>query len=71
MNENITSWIIEGAPWLKYAVETQLLDDKSDASIVVKAKSISAVIRRLKDNTVRMPALKTDQGAQPLDNIFN
>jgi hypothetical protein len=59
MNENITSWLKEGAPWLKYAVETQLLDSKSDASQVVKDKSISVVINRLKDNSVGIPALKT------------
>ena len=59
MNEIITSWLIEGSPWLKYAVETQLLDSKSDTSQVVKDKSISVVINRLKDNSVGIPALKT------------
>jgi len=59
MTEAITKWLIEGTPWLKYAVETQLLDLKSDISLVVKDKSISAVISRLKDNQVGIPALKT------------
>jgi hypothetical protein len=59
MTEFNTKWLVEGAPWLKYAVETQLLDLKSDASLVVKDKSISTVINRLKDNTVGIPALKT------------
>ena len=59
MSEAVTKWLTEGTPWLKYAVETQLLDSKSDASQVVKDKSISVVINRLKDNTVGIPALKT------------
>ena len=63
MIETITSWIKEGTPWLKYAVETQLLDLKSDASPVAKDKSIGTVISRLKDNTVGIPALKTGKVA--------
>ena len=63
MSETITKWLVEGTPWLKYAVETQLLDSKSDASQVVKDKSISAVINRLKDNSVGIPALKTGKVA--------
>ena len=63
MIETITSWIKEGAPWLKYAVETQLLDSKSDASPAVGDKSIGTVINRLKDNTVGIPALKTGKVA--------
>ena len=58
MTEAITKWLTEGTPWLKYSVETQLLDLKSDSSLVVKDKSISAVIRRLKDNQIGIPALK-------------
>ncbi len=63
MSENITSWIKEGSPWLKYAVETQLLDKKSDVAPVVKDKSINAVIKRLKDNQAGIPALKTGKVA--------
>ena len=63
MSESITKWLVEGTPWLKYAVETQLLDSKSDASQVVKDKSINAVISRLKDNSVGIPALKTGKVA--------
>jgi hypothetical protein len=61
-NANI-KWLQEGSPWLKYAVETQLLDKKSDASIVVKDKSIGTVISRLKDDKVLIPALKTGKVA--------
>ena len=63
MPETITNWIKEGSPWLKYAVETQLLDKKSDAAPVVKDTSISAVIARLKDEKVGIPALKTGKVA--------
>ena len=63
MDEAVTKWIKEGAPWLKYAVETQLLDSKLDTSQVVKDKSVSVVINRLKDNTVGIPALKTGKVA--------
>ena len=63
MNENITSWIKEGTPWLKYAVETQLLDKKSDTALVLKDLSINVVINRLKDNSVGIPALKTGKVA--------
>ena len=59
MTEFSTKWFLEGSPWLKYAVETQLLDKKSDAAPVVKDKSIAQVISRLKDDKVGIPALKT------------
>jgi len=59
VTELITKWLTEGSPWLKYAVETQLMDKKSDAAPAVKDKSISVIINRLKDNTVGIPALKT------------
>jgi hypothetical protein len=63
MSEAVTKWLVEDAPWLKYAVETQLLNLKSDVSLVVKDKSISVVINRLKDNQVGIPALKTGKVA--------
>jgi hypothetical protein len=59
MTEAVIKWLSESSPWLKYTVETQLLDLKSDATLVVKDKSIGTVINRLKDNTVGIPALKT------------
>ena len=59
MNDAIIRWLVEDTPWCKYAVETQLLDLKSDASTVIRDKYISSIIKRLKDNQVGIPALKS------------
>ena len=63
MTELITKWLKEVSPWLNYAVETQLLDSKSDASQIVKDKSINGIINRIIDNTVGIPALKSGKVA--------
>jgi len=63
MTENNNSWLKEGSPWLKYAVETQLQDLKPNVSPAVKDKSILTIIKRLKGETVGIPALKTGKVA--------
>jgi hypothetical protein len=52
-------WLAEQTPWLKYAVDTQLLDLKCDALPVVHDKSISLLINKLKDSQIGIPALKS------------
>jgi hypothetical protein len=59
MSETSEKWLVEKTPWLKYAVETQLLDLTSDASAVIRDNSINTIICRLKDNQIGIPALKT------------
>ena len=40
MNDTIIRWLVEDTLWCKYAVETQLLDLKSDASTVIRDKCL-------------------------------
>jgi hypothetical protein len=58
MRDEIIDWLLEGPVWLKYAVETQFLDKKSDAEAVVRDNSIRALTDRLKDDKVGIPALR-------------
>ncbi len=59
MNKETLEWLLAGSAWLKYAVEVQLLDKKSDAGSVIRDKAIAGIIARLKDRQVGIPALKT------------
>lgn len=63
MSETITKWMADGSPWLKYAIDTQLWDQKADITPVIKDKSIRIVVNRLKDEKVGIPALKTGKVA--------
>ncbi len=50
MDENIIDWLLEGPKWLKYAVELQLLDKKSDVKHVLSDISIKNIVNELKDS---------------------
>ena len=58
MNKEITNWLLEGPAWLKYAVELQLLDKKSDVKQVLSDVSIKNIVNELKD-AQGLPAIKT------------
>lgn len=71
MSEATIKWLMEGAPWLKYAVETQLMVLKSDVSLVLRTQSISSIISRLKDHQVGIPALNSGKvGYRSTGNAF-
>jgi hypothetical protein len=49
MNQKTIHWLLEGPPWLKYAVELQLLDKKPDVKPVASDVSIKKIVNELKD----------------------
>jgi len=59
MNPEIMTWLCDGAAWLKYAVERQLLNVPSDVRPVVHDQAVTQIINRLKDHDGGLPALKT------------
>jgi len=58
-SDDVLSWLLEGPPWISYAVETQLLDRRRDPSDVLNDPDIKAVVDRLKANSSGFPALGT------------
>jgi hypothetical protein len=59
LEKKVLDWLLVGPAWLRYAVELQLLDKKSDISPVLNDNSIQKIITRLKSDSVGIPALKT------------
>lgn len=59
MEKKVLDWLLEGPEWLKYAVELQLLDIKTDVRPVLRDSAIKGLIRRLQDSDVGVPALKS------------
>jgi hypothetical protein len=59
LDKKTLDWLLEGPPWLKYAVESQLLDTKPDVKPVLRDSSIQKIINRLKSQTAGIPAIKS------------
>ena len=59
MEKVVLDWLLEGPPWLRYAVELQLLDRQPDVAPVLRDDSIKKIISRLKGSDAGIPALKT------------
>ncbi len=59
MNKQIIEWLCSGPSWLRFAVELQLLDGRPDVRLALEDSAIQQVLRRLKDDQVGIPALKT------------
>ncbi|MBN1778527.1 MAG: hypothetical protein JW811_10460 [Clostridiales bacterium] len=59
MNDPILDWIAEGTPWLRYAVETQLLGKTADVSAAMADENIRVVINRVKSENAGIPALRS------------
>ncbi|MBN1176171.1 MAG: hypothetical protein JXA51_00680 [Dehalococcoidales bacterium] len=59
MDKEVLDWLLEGPPWLRYAVELQLLDRQPDVAPVLSDDSIIKIISRLKGTDAGIPALKT------------
>jgi hypothetical protein len=58
LEKEVLDWLLAGPAWLKYAVERQLLDIKSDAAPALRDAGIRKIISRLKGTEVGIPALK-------------
>ena len=59
MDKKVLDWLLEGPPWLKYAVELQLLGLKPDPKPAIRDTSIQKIIIRLKNHTTGIPGIKT------------
>ena len=59
LDKAVLDWLLAGPAFLRYAVELQLLDTSPDARLALNDGSIAGIIRRLKDGTTGIPALKT------------
>ena len=59
MDNAILDWIAQEDPWLRFAVNTQLLGIPSDPAAAVNDPKIQTIIRRIMDSAVGMPALIT------------
>ena len=71
MDIEVINWLLEGNPWLKFAVETQILGIKSEPSPAAGDSKIQAIINRLKDVNVGIPALKSGKVAYTsTGNVF-
>ncbi len=56
-DESAIAWLMQGPPWLRYAVETQLLDWTSDEEAALSDPPLRPVIARLKDPVAGIGAL--------------
>lgn len=56
-------WLRDGPSWIKYAVDTQLLGMERKPGEVLDDANIKQVVRRLKDDKVGLPALRTGKVA--------
>jgi hypothetical protein len=59
MDQRIIEWLLEGPAWMRFAVETHLLDGRPDEGAALRETSIQRLLRRLKDERVGIRALET------------
>ncbi len=57
VDRGLLDWLMEGGPWLRYAVETQLRGLRADASAAVGDPLIRSLVDRLRSPHVGIPAL--------------
>jgi hypothetical protein len=75
MNNDVINWLREGPPWLKYAVELQLLNSQPDVQPVLQDNAIIEIVSRLKDHRRGIPAIGTgfmnsDEYENPYWDLF-
>lgn len=63
MDEATIRWLRDGPSWIRYAVDTQLLGMERGPGEALDDRNIKAVVRRLKDGRVGLPALRTGKVA--------
>ncbi len=59
MDKEVVAWLLEGPPWVKYAVELQLLKRQPDPKPALKDSAVTRLIARLKDSNNGLATLKT------------
>jgi len=59
MDTKVIDWLMEDNSWLKFAVQTQLLEKKVEPSLAIADSKIQLVINRLKDSNVGISSLKS------------
>jgi hypothetical protein len=59
LDKKVLDWLLEGPAWLRYAVEMQLLDKKSNVAPVLGDSSIQKIVARLESDTAGIPAIKS------------
>jgi hypothetical protein len=75
MDKKITDWLLDGPPWIKYAVELQFLGLKPDLQPVLEDASIREITSRLKDARHGIPAIgsaymSSDEYENPYWDLF-
>jgi hypothetical protein len=58
LEKKVLDWLLAGPTWLRYAVELQLLNKKTDITPVIQDDSIRKIIERLKSSSDGIPAIK-------------
>lgn len=58
LDKEIVDWLLEGPAWVRYAVESQLLCRETDPAGVLQDKNIQALMNRLRNPQVGLPAIK-------------
>jgi hypothetical protein len=58
LEKKVLDWLLAGPTWLRYAVELQLLNKKTDIKPVLQDNSIRKIIERLKSSSDGIPAIK-------------
>ena len=59
MEKRIVDWLLEGPEWLKYAVNYQLLNRKTDISPALNDSAIVEIVERLKDKRRGITAINS------------
>jgi len=59
LDNKVLDWLLEGPAWLRFAVESQLLERKPGAAPALRDDAIQKVINRLKSAAVGIPALRS------------
>ncbi len=57
MNKDTLNWLLQGPPWLVYAVESQLLDRAPDPTAAVRDPAVAGLVARLRGRDRGLPAL--------------
>ena len=76
MRREDLDWLLAGPAWVRYAVQSQLLDIEPDARPVLEDEAVQRVLQRLKSRETGLPALSagkvhyTDTGKAYWDLFF-
>jgi hypothetical protein len=57
LDKDTLNWLLQGPPWLVYAVESQLLDRSPDPAAAVRDPAVAGLVARLKSRDRGLPAL--------------